>query len=284
MVQAVHLRLERQIELCGYDLDAVAIEYEDDQFDWRLELAGHGHLLGATDRAYASCGVHVDGAAYTLARRSSLPTLICDVPRLEWSGDLKTFGDGMKPVAVAMGGFKARVVSMSIVIRDKGGKETSETFEWRGAPAETTDAGHVTSRVTSLRTSMPSCGKGRRPCSTQWATTRIFGPVWMRRVPLHAEILPPPATDGDWRADAADAARADRAWFAAIVGSATDPAYLRYLLLEQGESAPEGSPGTVLTEWSGTKHLNYGAGPAFTGNLANDRVAFIARVMQTCRA
>jgi len=73
------------------------------------------------------------------------------------------------------------------------------------------------------------------------------------------------------------------AWFAAIVGSASDPAYLRYLLLEQGEPAPEGSPGTVLTEWSGTTHRNYGAGPPFTGNLANDRAAFVDRVAQICR-
>ena len=72
------------------------------------------------------------------------------------------------------------------------------------------------------------------------------------------------------------------AWFAAIVGSAADPAYLRYLLWEQGEPGHDGTQGTVLSEWSGTKHLNYGAGPPFTGNLANDRAAFVARVMQIC--
>jgi hypothetical protein len=74
------------------------------------------------------------------------------------------------------------------------------------------------------------------------------------------------------------------AWFAAIVGSASDPAYLRYLLWEQGESGSDGTLGTVLSEWSGSTHLNYGAGPPFTGNLANDRAAFIARVMQICKA
>ena len=73
------------------------------------------------------------------------------------------------------------------------------------------------------------------------------------------------------------------AWFAAIVGNASDPAYLRYLLWEQGESGSDGSLGTVLSEWSGSKHLNYGAGPPFTGNLAADRAAFLARVMQTCK-
>ena len=74
------------------------------------------------------------------------------------------------------------------------------------------------------------------------------------------------------------------AWFAAIVGSAADPAYLRYLLWEQGEPGSDGTPGTVLSEWSGTKHLNSGAGPPVTGNLANDRSAFVARVMQICKA
>jgi hypothetical protein len=72
------------------------------------------------------------------------------------------------------------------------------------------------------------------------------------------------------------------AWFAAVVGSASDPAYLRYLLLEQGESGPEGSPSTVLTEWSSTTHRNYGAGPPSTANLANDRGAFLDRVAQIC--
>src|SRR4029453_4496862 len=38
--QAAHLRPERKIEVCGYDLDAVAVEYDDDEgkFDFRFEL------------------------------------------------------------------------------------------------------------------------------------------------------------------------------------------------------------------------------------------------------
>ncbi len=72
------------------------------------------------------------------------------------------------------------------------------------------------------------------------------------------------------------------AWFAAIVGSATDPAYFRYFLWEQGESLDE-KPLTVIAEWSDKGHLNYGNGPPFTGDLAGDRAAFIARVMQICR-
>src|SRR5436190_9580744 len=106
MVQAVHLRLERTIELCGYDLDAVAVEYEDDgYFDWRFEL---GQVMGIywalpIERNGRLRLVHVDGAAYTLdAPELVADPWICDLERLEWSGDLKTFGDGMKLVAVAV--------------------------------------------------------------------------------------------------------------------------------------------------------------------------------------
>ena len=71
------------------------------------------------------------------------------------------------------------------------------------------------------------------------------------------------------------------AWFAAIVGSSSDPAYLRYFLWEQGE-ALDGRPHTVVAEWSGTAHRNYGEGPPFSGDLAGDRGAFVARVLQIC--
>ena len=71
------------------------------------------------------------------------------------------------------------------------------------------------------------------------------------------------------------------AWFAAIVGSASDPGYLRYFLWEQGESLDD-KPRTVVAEWSATGHLNYGDGPPFTGDLAGDRAAFVARVMRIC--
>ena len=71
------------------------------------------------------------------------------------------------------------------------------------------------------------------------------------------------------------------AWFAGIVASASDPAYLRYFLWEQGESLDD-KPRTVIAEWAGTGHRNYGDGPPFTGDLAGDRGAFVARVMQIC--
>src|SRR5262245_32450255 len=72
------------------------------------------------------------------------------------------------------------------------------------------------------------------------------------------------------------------AWFASIVGAASDPASLRYLLWEQGESL-DGKPSTVVAEWPGSSHLNYGEGTPCTGALANDRDAFVARVMQICK-
>ena len=73
------------------------------------------------------------------------------------------------------------------------------------------------------------------------------------------------------------------AWLAAIVGSASDPAYLRYLLWERSESLLDERPGTVIGEWAGSIHRNYGDGPQFTGNLADDCAAFLARVVQICK-
>jgi hypothetical protein len=72
------------------------------------------------------------------------------------------------------------------------------------------------------------------------------------------------------------------AWLAAIVGRASDPNDLRYLLWEQSDSV-DNRPRTVISEWSGTSHLNYGDGPPFTGDLANDCAAFLARVAQICK-
>ena len=143
MVQAVHLRLEPKVELCGYDLDALAVEYDDEagQFDWRFEL---GQGLGIywalpIERNGRLRLAHVDGAAYTVDEPELIADpWICDVPQLEWSGDLKTFGDGTKLVAVAVEATSLPAwYRCSIVIRDKNGKESSESFEWRAAPTET---------------------------------------------------------------------------------------------------------------------------------------------------
>ena len=72
------------------------------------------------------------------------------------------------------------------------------------------------------------------------------------------------------------------AWLAAVVGAAADPGHLRYFLWEQSDLS-DGRPRSVLSEWSGSGHLNYGDGPPFTGNLANDCAAFLARVVEICR-
>lgn len=142
-VQTAHLRPDRKIELCGYDLDAVAVEYEDgaSHLDWRFEL---GQGLGIywalpIERNGRLRLAHVDGAAYHVEE----PTLvadpwICDVPRLEWRGDLKTFEDGTKLVAVSVE-VKARPAwyRCVIVLRDDSAKESTESFEWRDTPADT---------------------------------------------------------------------------------------------------------------------------------------------------
>ena len=73
------------------------------------------------------------------------------------------------------------------------------------------------------------------------------------------------------------------AWFAAVVGRPSDLAYLRYFLWDKGESASDNRPYTEVSEWAGTQHRNFGAGPPFTGDLAGDRAAFVARVAEICK-
>ena len=67
------------------------------------------------------------------------------------------------------------------------------------------------------------------------------------------------------------------AYFAGIVGKSADASGFRYFLWEKGEDT-----GTVIGEWAGTTHRNYGAGPAFTGDLAGDRGKFVDRVAELC--
>lgn len=136
-VQAVHLRPDRKIDLGGYDLDAVAVEYYDDEsrFDFRFEL---GQGLGIywalpIERNGRLRLAHVDGAAYTIDEPILIADpWICDAPRLEWRGDLKTFADGTKLVAVAVEA-KAQPAwyRCVIVVRDASGKESTESFEWQ---------------------------------------------------------------------------------------------------------------------------------------------------------
>lgn len=67
------------------------------------------------------------------------------------------------------------------------------------------------------------------------------------------------------------------AYLAAIAGRTSDASLLRYFLWEKSED-----PATVIGEWAGSAHRNYGAGPPFTGNLAGDCAKFIDRVAELC--
>lgn len=144
-VQAAHLRPDRRIELCGYDLDAVAVEYYEEgrSLDFRFELGSGLGIYWALpiERNGRLRLAHVDGAAYTLEE----PILvadpwICDVPRLDWRGDLKTFEDGTKLVAVAV---EARAqpawYRCVIDVRGADGSENRETFEWGDPSAGSAD-------------------------------------------------------------------------------------------------------------------------------------------------
>ena len=138
-VHAAHLRPDRKIELGEYALDAVAIEYDDEEskFDFRFEL---GQGLGIywalpIERNGRLRLAHVDGAAYTIDE----PVLIadpwiCDAPRLELARDLKTFADGTKLVAVVVEA-KAQPAwyRCVIVVRDARGKEEHRVIRMAGA-------------------------------------------------------------------------------------------------------------------------------------------------------
>ena len=136
-IHAVHLRPDRTIELGEYTLDAVAIEYDDEEskFDFRFELGQGLGIFWALpiERNGRLRLAHVDGAAYTVDEPILIADpWICDAPRLEWRGDLKTFADGTKLVAVAVEA-KAQPAwyRCVIVVRDARGKESTESFEWQ---------------------------------------------------------------------------------------------------------------------------------------------------------
>jgi hypothetical protein len=72
------------------------------------------------------------------------------------------------------------------------------------------------------------------------------------------------------------------AYLAIVVGKTAEPGYLRYFLWEKGESVLDDKPYTVITEWAGTEHRNFGRGPPFTGELSKDSSEFVARVATLC--
>ena len=144
-VQSASFRPERKLVLGDYDLDAFAVEYYDDtgQFDFRFELGSGLGIYWALpiERNGRLRLLHVDGAAYTVDEPELIEDpWICDLPRTEWRGDLKTFRDGTQLLGVAIEA-KAEPARYrcEIVVRDKAGKERSERFEWPAASADSGD-------------------------------------------------------------------------------------------------------------------------------------------------
>jgi hypothetical protein len=142
-LQVARVRPERKIDLGGYDLDAIAIEYDDDAhmfefryaYDFRFELGSGLGIFWALpiERNGRLRLAHVDGAAYTLDE----PVLvadpwICDLPRLEWRGELKTFDDGTTLVAVAVEATSQPArYRCELVVLPKRGPQELICFEWR---------------------------------------------------------------------------------------------------------------------------------------------------------
>ena len=144
-VQSAHLRPEGKPKLGEYDLDAVAVEYYEDtgEFDFRFEL---GEGLGIywalpIERNGRLRLLHVDGAAYTVDEPELIDDpWICDLPRTEWRGELKTFRDGTRLVSVVI---EARSqppwYRCRLVVLAKDGKERAVSFEWPAPPAPHAD-------------------------------------------------------------------------------------------------------------------------------------------------
>jgi hypothetical protein len=142
-LQVARVRPERKIDLGGYDLDAIVIEYDDDAdmfefryaYDFRFEL---GQGLGIywalpIERNGRLRLAHVDGAAYTLDEPILIADpWICDLPRLEWRGELKTFDDRTRLVTVAVEAKSQPAwYRCELVVLPERGTQALICFEWR---------------------------------------------------------------------------------------------------------------------------------------------------------
>ena len=73
------------------------------------------------------------------------------------------------------------------------------------------------------------------------------------------------------------------AYLGIVVGRTDDPSFVRLFSWEDSISFTEGGgtkPSTVIGEWRDQKHINYGPGPAFNGDLAGDAAALKRRVLE----
>jgi len=71
---------------------------------------------------------------------------------------------------------------------------------------------------------------------------------------------------------------ATEAYVGVVVGHVEDRSFLRYFLWEQSVSFT-GEAGTVLGEWEDGSHVNYGAGPKFSGSFEDDIKELTRRVL-----
>jgi hypothetical protein len=112
----------------------------------------------------------------------------------------------------------------------------------------------------------------------------FFQPVWMN-AGFRFTTRPIYRTQGGLRVGVLTLPtprEATEAYLAAVVGKTAEPGYLRYFLWEKSEPLFDDKPRTVISEWAGTAHRNYGQGPPFTGELTRDSGELIARVVALC--
>jgi len=70
------------------------------------------------------------------------------------------------------------------------------------------------------------------------------------------------------------------AFMGVVVGRVSDPKYARYFTWELSVSTHDQRPTTVLGEWNDGRHVNYGAGPAPSGNLQSDAWQLVQSVLR----
>lgn len=105
--QAHHFPPPAKLEVGGYALDAVALEYDDETgaLDFRLQLGGGLCIYWALpaakdDRLRLAL---VDGAAFTVDEPVlTADPFVADLPRLEWDGEDRPLGPGRRLKRLAL--------------------------------------------------------------------------------------------------------------------------------------------------------------------------------------
>lgn len=121
---------------CGeYDLDAFAVELNDEDLDFRFEL-GRGYMI-----YWALPAAHGDRLRLALVDCAVMeidePTIeadpfVFDFPRIEWSGELGTLHDGSMVTRVVVEvSVEPPTYRCEVNLRSATGETQTKLFSWR---------------------------------------------------------------------------------------------------------------------------------------------------------